>query len=180
MPPDLPDPPEPPPDHLLAVQRLFVQHQPALESYVLAIVRDFALAQDVVQDAFLAVTRKAGTFDLGSNFLAWASTVARFEALMAMRRAGRAALGEEALALLAASEPAHRPPPRAEWLDRCLERLAPTARRIMHLRYEDALTPSEIARLIGWTPNAVRVAASRARADLRACLELRRRAEEDR
>ncbi len=157
--------------HLAQVQRLFLDHQSALRAYVLSIVRDFALAQDVVQETFLTVTRKAGEFDLATNFLAWACAIARFEALSALRRANRPALREETLELLSASEAAVAPDYRADWLSRCLARLTPTIQRMMRLRYEDALKPGEIAKLLGWTPNAVCVATSRARTELRRCIE---------
>jgi RNA polymerase sigma-70 factor (ECF subfamily) len=157
-------------DHLAQVQKLFLEHQPALRSYVLSIVRDFSLVQDVVQETFLTVTRKAGAFDLATHFLAWACAIARLESLAALRRANRPALCEETLELLAASEPAGTPDYRADWLNRCLARLTPTIQRMIRLRYEDALKPREIAHLIGWTPNAVCVATSRARKELRQCI----------
>jgi RNA polymerase sigma-70 factor (ECF subfamily) len=157
--------------HLSEVQQLFLEHQPALRSYVLSIVRDFALTQDVVQETFLAVTRKAGGFDLSTHFLAWACVIARFEALAAMRRLNRPVLGAETLELLSASEAAVPRDYRADWLGRCLGRLTPTIQRMMRLRYEDALKAGEVAKLIGWTPNAVCVATSRARTELRKCIE---------
>lgn len=159
------------PEHVLRVQQMFIEQQPALRSYVLSIVRDFALTQDVVQDVFLAITAKAGEFELGTSFLAWARAVARLEALAALRRANRPSLSDEVLELLAASDAAQRPPPRAEWLERCLGKLSPTVQRIMKLRYEEALTPAEIARLVGWTANSVCVATARARRDIRDCIE---------
>lgn len=119
--------------HRAQVQRLFTDHQPALRSCVLSIVRDFALAQDVVQETFLAVTRKAGQFDLATNFLAWACAIARSEALAALRRANRPAIGEETLELLLASEAAAAPDYRADWLSRCLARLTPTVQKMLRL-----------------------------------------------
>ncbi len=156
--------------HLAQVQRLFLEHQPPLRSYVLSIVRDFCLVPDVIQETFLTVTRKAEEFDLTTHFLAWACAIARFESLAALRRASRPALGEETLELLAATEAANPPDYRADWLNRCLARLTPTIQRMIRLRYEDALKPGEIANLIGWTPNAVCVATSRARKELRQCI----------
>jgi DNA-directed RNA polymerase specialized sigma24 family protein len=50
-------------------------------------------------------------------------------------------------------------------------RLTPTLQKMMRLRYEEALKPGEISKLIGWTPNAVCVATSRARTELRRCME---------
>ncbi len=161
----------PPQIHLARVQQLFLENQPALRSYVLSIVRDFTLTQDVVQETFLTVTRKAESFDLETHFLAWACAIARFEALTALRRANRPALSAETLELISVSEAAASPDYRTEWLSRCMQRLTPTLQRMLRLRYEDALKPAEIAKLIGWTPNAICVATSRARTELRRCME---------
>lgn len=158
-------------DHQTRVQQLFIEHQQGLRAYVLTIVRDFVLAQDVMQDAFLVVTRKAHEFDLSTNFIAWAATIARFRALDALRQANKPCLGEETLALLAASDSATRPDYRSDWLARCLAKLTPTVQRLLRLRYEEAMKPAEIGRLVGWTANAVCVATSRARTDLRKCIE---------
>ena len=156
----------------MRVQPLFVEHQQGLRGYVLSIVRDFVLAQDVMQEAFLVVTRKASQFDLNSNFVAWAATISRFCALHALRKANRPALGEETLALLAASEEAEPfPDYRTERLKECLSRLTPKIQYMLRLRYEEALKPAEIARIVGWTANAVCVATSRARAELRRCIQ---------
>ncbi len=157
--------------HLEQVQRLFIENQPALRSYALSIVRDFALAQDVVQETFLTVTRKAGQFQLSTSFLAWGCAITRFEALAALKRANRPALHSETLELLAASEAAVAPDYRTRWLSDCMARLTPAIQRMLRLRYEDALKPAEIAKLIGWTPNAICVATSRARQELRKCIE---------
>jgi RNA polymerase sigma-70 factor, ECF subfamily len=157
-------------DHLTRVQQLFLAHQEGLRAYALSIVRDFTTAQDIVQDAFLVVTSKAHDFDLESNFLAWASTIVRYRALDAMRRANQAILSEETLSVLAACE-AGQLDCRIEWLMECLEKLTPNVQRLLQLRYEDSLKASEIAALIGWSKNAVSVATSRARAELRKCVE---------
>jgi RNA polymerase sigma-70 factor, ECF subfamily len=162
-----------PPGHLLHVQQLFIEHQPGLRALVLAVVRDFSLAQDVMQDVFLVVTRKAADFTPGTNFPAWAGRIARFESLQAMRRTRRLALSEETVELLQGCDAAEVPHYRSDWLRECLARLTPTVQRLIRLRYEDALKPAEIARVLGWTAGAVSVAASRARAELRRCIENR-------
>ena len=158
--------------HVEQVQRLFIENQPALRSYALSIVRDFALAQDVVQETFLTVTRKAAQFELSTSFLSWGCAITRFEALAALRRANRPALRPETLELLAACEASVGPDYRSHWLSACMARLTPTIQRMLRLRYEDALKPAEIAKLIGWTPNAICVATSRARIELRKCIEM--------
>lgn len=153
------------------VQRLFLEHQAGLYGYVLSIVRDFSLAQDVVQDTFLIVTRKAAQFDPKTNFVAWAYTIARYEALASMRRLARPALAEETLQLLFAQEEPRVSEHTIELVRACMEKLTPNVQRMLNLRYEDALKPAEIARLLGWTSNAVSVAICRARLELRKCVK---------
>jgi RNA polymerase sigma-70 factor (ECF subfamily) len=160
-----------PPEHLTAVQQLFIEHQPGIRAYILSIVRDFSLAQDVLQETFLKITRKAANFQLGTNFMAWACTIARFESLTSLRKANKPGLESATLELLAATEETEPPEIRTDWLAACLKKLTPTVQRLLHLRYQDALKPAEIARLVNWTPNSVCVATSRARTELRKCIE---------
>ena len=152
------------------VQRLFLENQAGLYGYVLSIVRDFSLAQDVVQDTFLIVTRKAAQFDPNTNFVAWVYTIARYEALAAMRRLARPALAEETLQLLFAQQEPGTPEHIIAIVRSCMQKLTPNVQRMLSLRYEDALKPAEIARLLGWTSNAVSVAICRARLEVRKCV----------
>ncbi|KPK46519.1 MAG: hypothetical protein AMK72_09725, partial [Planctomycetes bacterium SM23_25] len=154
-------------DHALHVQQLFVRHQQTVLGYVLSIEPNFADAQDIVQQAFLAVSRKAQTWSAGTDFLAWACTVARYETLHFQRTRARrtARLDEDVIELLHAGEVVDE----SEWqqrvdsLRRCLSRLAPRAAELVWRRYHGAQLPGEIATAIGWTVNAVRVALTRAR-----------------
>jgi RNA polymerase sigma-70 factor (ECF subfamily) len=166
-----------PEDHTLYVQQLFVQHQQAVLGYVLSIEPNFADAQDIVQEVFLAVSRKAQTWSAGTDFFAWVCTVARYETLQFQRTRSRrtARLDENVIELLYSAEAVDE----AEWqhrvdvLRRCLDRLAPRARELVRRRYHGAQMPEQIAKGIGWTVNAVRVALTRARGVLRECMEQR-------
>ena len=162
-------------DHTLHVQQLFVRHQQAVLGYVLAIEPNFADAEEIVQEVFLAVSRKARTWTAGTNFFAWVCTVARYETLHFQRTRARqkARLDEDVIELLHAAQAVDE----SEWqqrvdaLRRCLDRLAPRAKELVWRRYHGAQMPEQIATGIGWTVNAVRVALTRARDVLRECLE---------
>jgi RNA polymerase sigma-70 factor (ECF subfamily) len=162
-------------DHTLHVQQLFVRHQQAVLGYVLSIEPNLADAQDIVQDVFLAVSRKAPTWADGTDFLAWVCTVARYETLhfqrTRARRTGR--LDEDVIELLHAAETVDELQwqDRVDALRRCLDHLAPRAKELVWRRYHGSQMPEQIAMGIGWTVNAVRVALTRARGVLRACME---------
>lgn len=164
-----------PDDHTLHVQQLFVQHQQGILGYVLSIEPNFADAEEIVQEAFLVVSRKAQTWRAGTNFFAWACAVARFEALHFQRTRARslARLDEHVIELLHGTETVDGSEwqQRVEALRRCLDRLAPRAKELIWRRYHRAQMPERIAADIGWTANAVRVALTRARGVLRQCME---------
>ena len=166
----------PQPDKTMRVQQLFVKHQLGVRAFILSLNPDFTEAEDLVQEVFLVVTRKAQEFQEGTNFFAWVCTIARFKLLEAMRRRARAQdLSEEVIEALCAVNPEeHFEDSRVTALQHCLEKLAPKARQMMHLRYYAEHSPAEIARVVSWTPNAVRVALSRARSVLQQCLEQHR------
>ena len=161
--------------HTLQVQQLFVRHQQVLLGYVLSIEPCFADAQDIVQDVFLTISRKAHTWTAGTDFLAWACTVARYSTLQFQRtrarRAGR--LEDDVVALLHDSAPADEATFKRQVaaLQRCLGKLAPRARELVTLRYHEGRMPEQIATTVGWTVNAARVALTRARTFLRDCME---------
>jgi len=160
-------------DKTVRVQQLFVKHQLAVRAFILSLEPNFTDAEDLLQEVFLVVTRKASQFEEGTNFFAWACTIARYKLLESIRRRSRSQdLSEEVVEALCAVEPAeHFEDDRLVALQNCLELLAPRARQMMYLRYYGEHSPAEIARLVSWTPNAVRVALSRARTVLQDCLE---------
>ncbi|HEX4264625.1 MAG TPA: sigma-70 family RNA polymerase sigma factor [Verrucomicrobiae bacterium] len=163
----------------MRVQQLFVKHQLGLRAFILSLEPNFTDAEDLLQEVFLVVTRKANEFQEGTNFFAWACTIARYKLLELLRRRARSqALSEEVIEALCAVETEHAfDDSRVAILQQCLEQLAPKARQMMFLRYYGEHSPAQIARLVSWTPNAVRVALSRARTVLQECLERRMRKE---
>jgi len=164
----------------MRVQQLFVKHQLGLRAFILSLEPNFTDAEDLLQEVFLVVTRKANEFQEGTNFFAWACTIARYKLLELLRRRAKSqALSEEVIEALCTVEPEHHfDDSRVALLQHCLEQLAPKARQMMYLRYYGEHSPSQIASLVSWTPNAVRVALSRARTVLQECLERRIRQED--
>lgn len=164
------------------VQRLFVAHLPALRGFVTSLTGDFSLVDDIVQETFLTITAKADVFEPGSNFKAWAWTVARVKTLEALRKAGREKyLAADVIESLCVHDES------LDWaeLDRlhrhvgaCVEDLAPKAKAVFELRYKHGHRAAEVARQMGWTINAIHVALSRARRSIRECVQRRITAED--
>jgi RNA polymerase sigma-70 factor, ECF subfamily len=151
------------------VQQLFVRHQAAVRSYALALTGDFAAAEDVVQETFLTVTAKAADYVPGTNFVAWACTIARFKVLEHGRSARR--FSQAVVDSLTASLPAEEfAEDRLEKLLLCLERLPPRAKELIRLRYFSEHGPGEIAQLLGRSVAGVNSALLKARDMLRDCV----------
>ena len=123
------------------VQMLFVQHASQLRGFIVALSPDFSRVDDILQETFLVVTRKAADFKPGTNFLGWACTIARFKVLEAGRKVagGPLPLSPEVIESLCACAPeAEAEDERLRLLADCLQQLAPQARRAMELRYHQA------------------------------------------
>jgi len=165
------------PEQTAFVQSLFVQHLPALRGFVLSLISDFSLVDDVVQETFLVVTSKAATFQRGTNFRAWAWTIARYKVLQTLEKAAPVPerFAPEVLEALSAHETAETwfSDEQLQHLAKCMDGLAPKAREAVELRYQQAHRPPEIATRLGWTVESVHVALSRARVFLRECVTQR-------
>ena len=154
------------------VQLLFVRHENSIRAFVRALQPSLADADDVLQETFLTVSRKASTFVLGTNFVAWACSIARLKVLENFRQKKRSnLLSETAISALAADAPtADSLTEREDALEKCLGKLAPKARDLLWRRYSRRQSSDEMAEAAGMTSIAVRVALSKARATLRDCI----------
>ncbi len=155
------------------VQKLFVRHSSAIRSFILSLVPEFELADDILQDVFVVVTEKAHTFEPGTNFLAWARKIARNKIMSAQQRFRSRAqvLSPGTLEALCQQMPDEDHPDQVDALRDCIGKLAPRARQVTRMRYHEHQKPAQIARELGWTAPAVYVALSRARTFLRHCIE---------
>ncbi len=163
-----------PAEHTVRVQQLFVKSQGSLKAFLLALVPDFTEAEDLLQEVFLVVTQKAGTFKEGTNFMAWARQIARFKAMSSMRkrRNSPSVLAEDVVESLVAAEPeVPYDESQIAAVRDCLKKLAPHARQLVTMRYMNEHGPGEIAQRMSWSENAVNVTLSRARTTLRECVQ---------
>ena len=157
--------------------RLWTQAQPSVAGYVRAIVRDGDVAKDVVQETALVLLRKFREWDSSRPFVAWALGIARFEILAHRRDAGRSRLVFDDALLDAITElwgdVAGEIGNEQVALHDCLEKLAPRARKIVHLRYFNELQMSQIGEQLGATAGAIRISLMRIRERLQECVERR-------
>jgi RNA polymerase sigma-70 factor, ECF subfamily len=154
--------------------RLLGQYQRRLFLYVLSLVPRWNDAEEVMQETHLVLWREFERFEIGSNFLAWASRVA-FHQVLAWRKRrqrDRLQLSDAVLELVVeeATRDADALEERAAALTGCIEKLPDQQRDLLRLRYTNELSIEEVARRAGRTVEAAYRALSRIRQTLHECV----------
>jgi RNA polymerase sigma-70 factor (ECF subfamily) len=106
-----------------------------LLGYLLSLLGRWHDAQDVLQRASVLMWQKYGSFESGTDFMAWASTICFYEAKVFQRTASRSAwhFDDHLLDLLAAErvEDLKQHERRMEALETCLDSLRQDDRRLL-------------------------------------------------
>jgi RNA polymerase sigma-70 factor (ECF subfamily) len=137
----------------LAMRTLFARHRVALYRWLLRLVGDEALAEDLLSEVFLDVWRQAASFEGRSSVSTWLLAIARYKALSARRRHSDAELDEKNASTVA--DPADDPElvlqkkNRAELLRHSLARLSPEHGEVIDLVYYHGKSVKEVAEIIG-------------------------------
>src|SRR6266581_2202105 len=79
----------------LAMRTLFGRHRVPLYRWLLRLVGDEALAEDLLSEVFLDVWRQAASFQARSSVSTWLLAIARHKAISARRRRVDAQLDED-------------------------------------------------------------------------------------
>jgi RNA polymerase sigma-70 factor (ECF subfamily) len=161
------------PDRLL---RLLLMHRGMLLGYIVSIVSDFHLAEDVFQDASLVILKKGQELANESDFRPWARQVVRFKALNALRKENKnPELLEPAMLDLLEQEwdKERRPDLSLVALRECIEQLPAKARRLIELRYVAGMPGNALAARLQQPPNTIYVALSRIYRTLSVCVKRR-------
>lgn len=158
--------------------------QTALLLYVRSLLPGDPGAKDVAQQANATLWQKRDDFALGTNFKAWAFSVARYEVLNYRKRQARDArlvfseeleetFAEELSARDDGAEQQHQA------LKRCLEKLRPQDRELLMHRYAKAGTLSEFAAQAGRSVGGLKVTLHRLRNALLECMQRQSNAREE-
>jgi RNA polymerase sigma-70 factor (ECF subfamily) len=157
--------------------RHFLSAESSLRGYILTHVRDFEVAEDLLQQSALILWQKFEQFDPRRPFLAWALGVARLEILNSARRLrpGRS-LMESDLDSLVVGEYLRLEselPRRRQLLRLCLKHLPVSMTEAVRLRYEQGFSLDQIAARLGKSLAAVKVILHRARVSLHECVRMK-------
>jgi|ERR1700674_1121790 len=137
----------------LAMQALFARHNVRVFRFILPVVKDATLTEDLVSDVFLDVWRTASRFEARSAVSTWLLAIAHYKALSALRRQPHEAVDEdEALTIEDPSddpEVALQKVDRSKMMQTCLAALSPDHRRIIDLAYYHEQSIDDVAKIVG-------------------------------
>ena len=155
-------------------------HGPTIERLALRMVRDAAMAEDVVQEALLGIHQDLHTVRDSGSLRSWLLSVTSHRALDEIRRRERRRRHlVDGAELRDVADPAAGPGARLEarrelgLLEQRIRALPAKAQAALSLHYRDGLTFEQVARLTGERGDAVQIRVRRA--VLRLQDQLRRR-----
>ena len=160
----------------VAFQQLFALLAPKLRAFFLRSFVDAAMAEDLTQTTFLKLHRARASYCTDRPLKPWLFTIAASVRRDELRRRYRLPphVGEIELEQAESQESSEHGPfadtngaSEIEAVRAAVNRLPESQRTVLHLHLHEELTFDEIAEVLGTSPGAVRVRASRAYERLR-------------
>ena len=151
-----------------ALRDLYVQESPRLLGVAKRLVRDTALAEDIVHDAFLKIWTGAARFDPArGSARGWMYSVTRHLALNFIRDHSRETQGEPDVQIITEAFEAHLHSGR---IHHCLEQLDPERRSCIVHAYVDGYSHAQISHKLGTPLGTVKAWIRRSLTALRECM----------
>lgn len=133
--------------------RLLAMYQEDLFRYVFSLLPHEEDARDVLQETYVALTRKFAEYDPNKPFLPWAFGFAYVQVLKHRERRSRAArlLSADVVELLACArrDEEQTLASRLSALDHCLDKLPESDRRLIAHRYLSRTTIEQLTDIVG-------------------------------
>lgn len=157
--------------------QLFSRNQRRLFLHILALVGNPDDAEEILQETNVVIWSKYSQFKLGTNFVAWAFTIAKFEVLVFRdkRRTSKLRFSDDLINVIAdeSEQTQDDLDMRRTALQECLKKLRPQDRELIELRYEPGNRGNTVADTIGRPTNSVYQSFSRIRKTLFECVTRR-------
>ena len=155
------------------------EHEGMLQAYLMGLVRDPGLAEEIAQEAFIQAYRKFDTLKRKEAFAAWLRIIARNTAFAALKRRGREIPTdpevlqgmEEVFSVLDSRELGEDWEQRVAVVKSCFEALPETLHAVCKLHYFEDRLARDIAGLLRISLAAVLKRLERARHAIRQCVE---------
>jgi RNA polymerase sigma-70 factor (ECF subfamily) len=155
--------------------RLLTQNERRVYAYILAQVADWNDADDLIQETNVRLWEQFDRFEPGTDFGAWACTIAHFQVMTFRKAQSRSKLvfSDRFVEAIQAEHPLQSSllDRRRDALRACIDRLDERARQLLRACYEPNTKIRDVAGRIGRTPQATTKALQRVRYALHKCIE---------
>ena len=163
-------------EHQQEIIGLITQHQASIRAYIISLMPGIQGVSDVLQETNLILWEKRTSFEVGTNFAAWACTIALYEVKNHTQKIQRKqpilCLDEKLAEELA--EYCQLSPPETEnrivALEHCLTKLNKRELQLIKQRYISDTTLKSYAESLGRPVGSLRVTLHRIRQGLRRCI----------
>lgn len=162
------------PDNLQDYVKLMTDHQGNLRAFIVSLMPGSPDVADVLQETNATLWLKRERFELGTNFIAWSFKIARYEVMRQRdrtKRLDRMVFSDKLVDVLADTEMSEKPDIRLAALDRCLEKLSESQRKLLKERYTPGHSLEQHSIDIGRSAGGLRMALLRIREILKDCIE---------
>ncbi|MDF1816636.1 MAG: sigma-70 family RNA polymerase sigma factor [Verrucomicrobiales bacterium] len=153
---------------------LFTRNEASLRAFVRGMVPSWHDAEEVVQEVALVAWRKFDEFEIGTSFINWVCTIARFKSLAHLRKTSRDRLSFQSdLIEIMAEEGIEEVELRKrehDALEKCLTRLPAKQRDLVNLAYTPGISIKSEAERVGIKPGTFYMRLNRIRAVLHDCI----------
>jgi RNA polymerase sigma-70 factor (ECF subfamily) len=143
-----------------AMQAFYARHNVRVFRFVLRIIADHSLAEDVISEVFLDVWRQSGRFEGRSAVSTWLLAIARHKAYAVLRKRRveftKDEVSEDIEDAADTPDATHEKGARSELLRRCLNDLRPIHREIIDLVYYHEKSVAEVATICDIPENTVK------------------------
>jgi RNA polymerase sigma-70 factor, ECF subfamily len=166
---------------ITAVRGVLARYQARVFGFVLRLVGDRAVAEEITNEVFFEVWKSAGNYRGSGSVATWIFAIAHHRAVSSLRKAREERWNDEQAAALA--DPSDDPEVGAQKTDervilrRCIDMLSPEHKGIIDLVYYHEMSISEVSEVLGIPEGTVKTRMFHARKRLS---ELLKRAGVDR
>jgi RNA polymerase sigma-70 factor (ECF subfamily) len=156
-----------------ALDVLYARHGPGILNYLIGRLNDRQLAEEMLQDVFLAVWQSAHRFQGKSKVYTWLISIARHKAINASQRQRTPqTINLDDEIHIQQSQPVEFPSDESDHtsLRNAIQQLPPAQRETLELVFYHQFTERETAKLLGIAPGTVKSRLHRAKMTLRKLL----------
>lgn len=154
---------------------LLINHYYQIHGFILTMVPNQADAEDILQNTVLQMWERFEDFEPGTNFLAWALTMARFQVMTHQKTKQRSKVRftETTLDILATENLslAQQTNTRHEALQVCLKKLSSKDSELLNMRFGANASVRQMAQTLNLSVHAVYRQLSRIKAVLFDCID---------